>query len=221
MTESPGRTPIAGGHSGATVNPPLSGGTVPPPNAATLVNVCGRPPTFFTRKVVPSFTRVRRGVSPCLVANEPVSQRRGGRGEELRARHVALFCAYSRRPLTRWDRSDRSRRALRSAVRSSLAESLEAARITGQATQEADTLSTLAWLDAAQGRADDCNRHVKQGLEIEDKRGLRWRNGLLHALVVLELGLGVNGASSELVRFDVRSPSGRCATRRRTRPRQT
>ncbi len=87
------------------------------------------------------------------------------------------------------------------AARASLAESLEAARISGQATQEADTLSTLAWLDAAQGRADDCHRHVELGLEIAEKRGLRWRNGLLHALVVLELGLGVNGDSPELIRL--------------------
>lgn len=86
------------------------------------------------------------------------------------------------------------------AARASLAESLEAARISGQAIQEADTLSTLAWLDAAQGRADECRRHVDQGLAIAEKCGLLWRNGLLHALVLLELGRGVNDGSTELAR---------------------
>ena len=87
------------------------------------------------------------------------------------------------------------------AAHASLAESLEAARISGQEIQEAETLGTLAWLDAAQGRADDCRRHVERGLEIAESTGLRWRNGLLHPLVVLELGLGVDEASPGVERF--------------------
>ena len=87
------------------------------------------------------------------------------------------------------------------AARASLAESLEAARISGQTKQQADTLSTLAWLDAVQGRTEECRRHVEEGLEIAERFGLRWRNGLLHALVVLELGLGVAGSSPGVTRF--------------------
>jgi DNA-binding CsgD family transcriptional regulator len=81
------------------------------------------------------------------------------------------------------------------AARASLNESLEASRIARLSTQEADTLSTLAWLDAAQGRADACRRNVDRGLEIMDQRNLRWRNGLFGALVLLELGLGVEKES--------------------------
>jgi DNA-binding CsgD family transcriptional regulator len=87
------------------------------------------------------------------------------------------------------------------AARASLAESLEAARISVQANQEAETLSALAWLDAAQGRADECRRHVEQGLEIAERCGVRWQNGLLHALVVLELGIGVDESSPGVTRF--------------------
>ena len=87
------------------------------------------------------------------------------------------------------------------AAEASLAESLEAARISGQAMQEADTLSTLAWLAAAQGRADECHRHVDQGLEIAERCGIRWQNGLLHALVMLELGTGLDNGSPAVDTF--------------------
>src|SRR2546422_4604594 len=38
-------------HSGARVNPMLSGGTRPPPKVATSVNVWSLPPSFITRRV--------------------------------------------------------------------------------------------------------------------------------------------------------------------------
>jgi DNA-binding CsgD family transcriptional regulator len=87
------------------------------------------------------------------------------------------------------------------AARASLTESLEASRLSRQSTQEADTLSALAWLDAAQGRAEDCRRHVDRGLELAEQRNFHWRNGLLGALVLLELGFGVDENSSGVERF--------------------
>lgn len=87
------------------------------------------------------------------------------------------------------------------AARASLTESLDAARISGQAMHEAETLSTLAWLAAAQGRTDECRRLVDQGLEIAERCGLRWQNGLLGAQVMLELGLGFDGGSPGVTRY--------------------
>jgi DNA-binding CsgD family transcriptional regulator len=87
------------------------------------------------------------------------------------------------------------------AARASLVESLEASQITGLSTQEADTLATLAWLDAAQGRADACRRNVDRAFEITEQRNLRWRNGLFAALLLLELGLGVEKESPGVERF--------------------
>ena len=45
-------------HSGEVIRPSFSAGfgAVPPPNAATLVNVWGRPPLFAMRRVVPRRT---------------------------------------------------------------------------------------------------------------------------------------------------------------------
>jgi DNA-binding CsgD family transcriptional regulator len=87
------------------------------------------------------------------------------------------------------------------AAHASLVESLEAAQISGQAMHEAETLSTLAWLAAAQGRTDECRRHVDQGIEIAERCGLHWQNGLLHALVMLELGLGLDDGAPGVTRY--------------------
>ena len=58
---SPGRTSqgstALGAHSHAMMSPTLSGGTRPPPNTATGVNVWARPPSLATRTVVPVRTR--------------------------------------------------------------------------------------------------------------------------------------------------------------------
>ena len=81
-------------------------------------------------------------------------------------------------------------------ARAALVEGVEAGRLTSQDGHLAMVLSQLAWLDAAQGRADDCRAHVDEGLGIAERRGLRWfRNWLLRALVVLELGYGVKDDS--------------------------
>jgi ATP/maltotriose-dependent transcriptional regulator MalT len=80
-------------------------------------------------------------------------------------------------------------------------ESLEAARISGQAMHEAETLSTLAWLAAAQGRTDECRRLVDEGREIAERCGLQWQNGLLAAQVMLELGVGFDSGSPGVTRY--------------------
>ena len=77
------------------------------------------------------------------------------------------------------------------AARSSLAESLDSARISGQLNQQVETLGTLAWLDAAQGHAEECRRKVEEARTLADSVNLRWRNDLLRALVLLELGSGL------------------------------
>ncbi len=87
------------------------------------------------------------------------------------------------------------------AARASLSESLDSARISDQRIQEAETLGTIAWVDAAQGRAEECRRHVAEGLEIAERCGRRWNNELLHALVVLELGLGVEDGAPGVAEF--------------------
>lgn len=77
-------------------------------------------------------------------------------------------------------------------ARAALVEGVEAGRLTAQEGHLAMVLSQLAWLDAAQGRADDCRANVDEGLAITEAHGLLWlKNRLLRALVVLELGLGV------------------------------
>jgi DNA-binding CsgD family transcriptional regulator len=87
------------------------------------------------------------------------------------------------------------------AAQASLMESLEAARISGQAMHEAETLSTLAWLAAAQGRTDECRRLVDEGREIAERCGLQWQNGLLAAQVMLELGVGFDSGSPGVTRY--------------------
>jgi DNA-binding CsgD family transcriptional regulator len=76
-------------------------------------------------------------------------------------------------------------------ARASLAESLDSARISGQMNQQVETLGTLAWLDAAQGRTGECRRNVEEARALADSVNLRWRNDLLRALVLLELGVGL------------------------------
>jgi DNA-binding CsgD family transcriptional regulator len=77
------------------------------------------------------------------------------------------------------------------AARASLAESLDSARISGQVNQQVETLGTLAWLDAAQGRTEECRHNVEEARTLADSVNLRWRNDLLRALVMLELAAGV------------------------------
>jgi DNA-binding CsgD family transcriptional regulator len=77
------------------------------------------------------------------------------------------------------------------AARASLAESLDGARIAGLINQQVQTLAMLAWLDAAQGRAEECRRKVEEARMLADSVNLRWRNDLLRALVLLELGAGI------------------------------
>ena len=76
-------------------------------------------------------------------------------------------------------------------ARASLAESLDGARIAGLMNQQVQSLGMLAWLDAAQGREEDCRRKVEEARVLADSVNLRWRNDLLRALVLLELGAGL------------------------------
>jgi len=76
------------------------------------------------------------------------------------------------------------------AARASLEESLDAARIAGLSNQQAQSLGMLAWLDAAQGREDECERKVGEARALADRVNYLWRNDLLRALVLLELGTG-------------------------------
>lgn len=76
------------------------------------------------------------------------------------------------------------------AARASLTESLDSSRISGQVHSEVETLGTLAWLDAAQGREDDCRRNIEEARKLAEHSNRRWRNDLLRALVLLELAGG-------------------------------
>lgn len=77
------------------------------------------------------------------------------------------------------------------AARASLGESLDGARIAGLMNQQAQSLGMLAWLDAAQGHEDECRRKVEEARAIADSVDLLWRNDLMRALVLLELGTGL------------------------------
>jgi DNA-binding CsgD family transcriptional regulator len=77
------------------------------------------------------------------------------------------------------------------AARASLEESLDAARIAGLSNQQAQSLGMLAWLDAAQGREGECERKVEEARALADRVNYVWRNDLLRALVLLELGTGL------------------------------
>ena len=55
------------------------------------------------------------------------------------------------------------------AARASLEESLDAARIAGLSNQQAQSLGLLAWLDAAQGREDECERKVEEARALADE----------------------------------------------------
>jgi len=76
------------------------------------------------------------------------------------------------------------------AARAALEESLDAARIAGLMNQQAQSLALLAWLDAAQGHEGDSRRRIGEATTIADSLNLVWRNDLLRALVLLELGSG-------------------------------
>jgi DNA-binding CsgD family transcriptional regulator len=76
------------------------------------------------------------------------------------------------------------------AARAALEESLDAARIAGLMNQQAQSLALLAWVDAAQGREGDSRRRIGEATTIADSLNLVWRNDLLRALVLLELGTG-------------------------------
>jgi DNA-binding CsgD family transcriptional regulator len=87
-------------------------------------------------------------------------------------------------------------------ARAALVEGVEAGRLTAQEGHLAMVLSQLAWLDAAQGRAEECRANVDEGLAITEAHGLLWlHNWLLRALVVLELGLGVEEDSPGVKRL--------------------
>ena len=77
-----------------------------------------------------------------------------------------------------------------SAARAALEESLDAARIAGLMNQQVQSLALLAWLDAAQGHGDDCRRRIEAATTLADSLHLAWRNDLVRALVLLELGSG-------------------------------
>ena len=78
-----------------------------------------------------------------------------------------------------------------SAARASLEESLDAARIAGLSNQQAQSLGLLAWLDAAQGREDECERKIGEARALADRVNYLWRNDQLRALVLLQLGTGL------------------------------
>jgi DNA-binding CsgD family transcriptional regulator len=83
--------------------------------------------------------------------------------------------------------------------RAALLEAVEAARLTSQEGHLAMVLSSLAWLDAAQGRTEECHGHVEEGLAIADRLNLVWFRGwLFQALVMLELGFGIDRESPAL-----------------------
>jgi DNA-binding CsgD family transcriptional regulator len=77
-----------------------------------------------------------------------------------------------------------------SAARAALEESLDAARLADLMNQQVQSLALLAWLDAAQGREGDSRRRIGEAITIADSLNLVWRNDLLRALVLLELGSG-------------------------------
>jgi DNA-binding CsgD family transcriptional regulator len=87
-------------------------------------------------------------------------------------------------------------------ARAALIEGVEAGRLTAQEGHLAMVLSQLAWLDAAQGRAEECRANVDEGLALAEAHGLLWiRNWLLRALVVLDLALGVEEDSPGVKRL--------------------
>ena len=77
------------------------------------------------------------------------------------------------------------------AARELLHQAVVLARETGQGADEGLALGTLAWLDAAQGREDDCRAHVMAAAELAESLGTGAqldRAGL--ALGLFELGQG-------------------------------
>ena len=77
------------------------------------------------------------------------------------------------------------------AARELLRQAVALARETGQGADEGLALGTLAWLDAAQGREDDCRAHVVAAAELAESLGTGAqldRAGL--ALGLFELGQG-------------------------------
>ena len=73
-------------------------------------------------------------------------------------------------------------------ARAALEEGVTAGRLTAQDGHLALVLAPLAWLDACEGRADECHARVREGLALTDALGLTWLgHALLLALVLLEL----------------------------------
>ncbi|HET9781817.1 MAG TPA: LuxR C-terminal-related transcriptional regulator, partial [Candidatus Dormibacteraeota bacterium] len=70
-------------------------------------------------------------------------------------------------------------------------EAMRLARETAQDAWLAGPVSGLAWLDALEGRADDCRRNAAEGLQLSTRLGLAlFRAWAMIAIGMLELGLG-------------------------------
>jgi class 3 adenylate cyclase len=70
-------------------------------------------------------------------------------------------------------------------------EAMRVARETTQVAWLAGPVSGLAWLDALEGRADDCRANAGEGLQIAESMGLvLYASWAMIALGMLELGLG-------------------------------
>lgn len=92
-------------------------------------------------------------------------------------------------------------------ARAVLEDGVEAGRATAQHGHLAMALAPLAWLDACQGRTQDCLARVDEGLALTDRLGLRWlSNWLLRAHVLLELGGTPSGGTLRLRRSLLSGP---------------
>ena len=70
-------------------------------------------------------------------------------------------------------------------------EAVRVARETTQFTWLSSSIAGLAWLDALEGRADDCRAHAEEGFELSGQYGMgMYKAWSVIALGQLELGLG-------------------------------
>jgi class 3 adenylate cyclase len=70
-------------------------------------------------------------------------------------------------------------------------DAMRVARETTQLTWLGGPVSGLAWLDALEGRADDCRADAAEGLQLAEKLGMGlYKSWAMIALGMLELGLG-------------------------------